>query len=156
MFPCESNARRGLAAVELALVLPVLLLFLLGIWEVGRLVEVQQLLTNAAREGGRQASTGVKTTSEVQAVVVTYLQQNGITKVAAKDVTVTNLTDSSRPDPSAAKQMDQFRVTVTIPFDSVRWAIIDQITSVKTLSASTDWYSMRDVPITVDSSVPTN
>lgn len=150
----EQRFPRGIAAVELALIMPVLVLLLVGIWEVGRMVEVQQLLTNAAREGGRQASTGVKSSSQVKDDVVRYLTINGISGVAAKDVTVTNLTSSSRAEPTAANQLDQFRVTVSIPFSSVRWVILNQITSVKTLSASSDWYSMRDIPITVDASIP--
>src|SRR5687767_1210234 len=118
-----SNSRRGVAAVELAVVLPFLLLLLLGIWEVGRMVEVQQLLTNATREGGRQASTGVKTVAQVKDEVAQYLKQNGISKVAASDVTVTNLTDSTRAEPASAVQLDRFRISVSIPFNSVRWVI---------------------------------
>lgn len=44
---------RGAAAVEFAIVLPVLLLLLLGIMEFGRAYNVQMTLTNAAREGVR-------------------------------------------------------------------------------------------------------
>ncbi|MBM4072949.1 MAG: pilus assembly protein [Planctomycetes bacterium] len=150
----RGEPRRGIAAVEMAIVLPVVLLLLVGIWEVGRLVEVQQLLTNAAREGGRQASTGVKSSSEVTDVVVRYLQQNGIKSVAASDVSVTNITSGSRPEPNAANQLDQFRVSVSIPFDSVRWVLLSQVSSVKTLTASSEWYSMRDIPITVDANIP--
>ncbi len=51
--------RRGVAAVELALLLPLILLLLMGLWEIGRAIDVQQLMSNAAREGGRQASTGM-------------------------------------------------------------------------------------------------
>ncbi len=68
--------RYGAASVELALVLTfVLVPILLGIWEVGRMVEVQQNLYNAVREGGRQASTGQKTIAQVQQTVVNYLSQ---------------------------------------------------------------------------------
>ena len=149
-------SRRGVAAVELAVVLPFLLLLLLGIWEVGRMVEVQQLLTNAVREGGRQASTGVKTVAQVKDEVVQYLKNNGISKVSASDVTVVNLTEASRAQPADAVQLDQYRISVSIPFDSVRWILLDQITSAKTLTASADWYSTNDIPITVDYSIPLN
>jgi Flp pilus assembly protein TadG len=148
--------RRAVAAVELALLLPLLVTLLLGAWEVGRMVEVQQLLTNAVREGGRQASTGSKTVAQVKADVVNYLVRNGITSVTANDVTVTNLTSSSRPEPTQAEQLDQFQVTVSIPFNSVRWILLNQITSASQLSATADWYSMRDIPITVASDIPLN
>jgi Flp pilus assembly protein TadG len=149
----QRERRDGVAAVELALTLPLLVVLLLGIWEVGRMVEVQQLLVNAVREGGRQASTGVKTTAEIRDVVVRYLKRNGITTVSANNVTVTNLTDSSRPA-NQSNQLDHFRVTVTIPFDSARWILLDHITSVQNLTAWADWYSMRDIPITVDYTIP--
>ena len=51
--------QRGTAAVETALVLPLCLLFLFGIMEYGRFVMVQQVITNAAREGCRYAVTHV-------------------------------------------------------------------------------------------------
>jgi Flp pilus assembly protein TadG len=51
--------RRGTAVVEAALVLPVCLMFLFGIMEYGRYIMMQQVLTNAAREGCRYAVTHV-------------------------------------------------------------------------------------------------
>jgi Flp pilus assembly protein TadG len=47
--------RRGAAAVEAALVLPVVCMFLFGVLEYGRYVMTMQMLTNAAREGARYA-----------------------------------------------------------------------------------------------------
>lgn len=44
---------RGAAAVEFALVLPILLLLVLGILEFGRAYHVQTTLSNAARDGVR-------------------------------------------------------------------------------------------------------
>ncbi|MCI0682816.1 MAG: pilus assembly protein [Gemmataceae bacterium] len=147
------SARSGVAAVELGVLAPVLLILLVGAWEVGRMVEVQQLLTNAAREGGRQAATGVKTVSDVKDVVVRYLHHNGIKAAAPEHVTLTNITDSSR-SPEVANQLDQFRITVSIPFNSVRWAALDQITSLTTLTGAAEWFSMRDIPIVVDYKPP--
>ena len=47
---------RGAAAIELALILPLLLLVLFGIMEFGRAYNVQVSLTQAAREGARYAA----------------------------------------------------------------------------------------------------
>jgi Flp pilus assembly protein TadG len=148
------HKRTGLAAVEMGIILPMLLILLLGIWEVGRMVEVTQLLTNAAREGGRQASTGAKNADQVKETVVRYLHQNGITKVGPTDVKVVSLPSGADVEPMDAKQLDHFQVKVTIPFDSVRWAFLSQITSLQTLSGSADWYSVRDIPINVDYTIP--
>jgi Flp pilus assembly protein TadG len=49
----EKNPERGAALVELAIVLPFLLLILVGIVELGLLFYNQQVLTNASREGAR-------------------------------------------------------------------------------------------------------
>jgi Flp pilus assembly protein TadG len=149
----RGSLRRGVAAVELGFVLPLFVLLMLGVWEVGRMVEVQQILSNAAREGGRVASTGTKTTTDIKNSVVTYLVANGITAVTTDNVTVVNKTNAAR-DPTQAEQLDEFRVTVTIPFNSVRWIIMNQITTTQTLTAYADWFSMRDIPITVNAEIP--
>jgi Flp pilus assembly protein TadG len=83
--------RRGIAAVELALLLPFLLMLLLGTWEVGRMLQIQQSLTNAAREGGRQASTGLLTNSQVEQVedfrwISLYLVTTPTTRLNAQTV----------------------------------------------------------------------
>jgi len=49
----EMKRRRGQSAVELALVLPLLLLLLLGAVDLGRAFGVWMALSNAAREGAR-------------------------------------------------------------------------------------------------------
>jgi Flp pilus assembly protein TadG len=53
--PRRLRRRRGVSVVEAALVLPLVILFLLGILEYGRYVMTLQVLTNAAREGAHYA-----------------------------------------------------------------------------------------------------
>src|SRR4051812_24034582 len=72
------GSRLGAATVEFAFLAPLLLVVVLGIWELGRMVEVQQIISNAAREGGRQASTGNLTNEQVKAVVRNYMTQAGL------------------------------------------------------------------------------
>jgi Flp pilus assembly protein TadG len=49
------TTRSGVAAVEFALVAPIFFLLVFGLIEFGRMMMVQQSLTNAAREGSRVA-----------------------------------------------------------------------------------------------------
>lgn len=49
---------RGAAAVEFALVVPMLLLLVFGIIDFGRMLNVKITLTQAAREGARAAAVG--------------------------------------------------------------------------------------------------
>lgn len=53
----KPHNRRGAAVVETAFVLPIVLLFALGIMEYGRYILALQVVTNAAREGCRYAVT---------------------------------------------------------------------------------------------------
>ncbi|MEV1287636.1 TadE family protein [Micromonospora sp. NPDC049679] len=52
----RTDRDRGAAAVEMALVTPLLLLLLFGIIDFGRMMHAQITLTEAAREGARGAS----------------------------------------------------------------------------------------------------
>jgi len=76
------KTERGAAAVEFALVLPVLVLLLFGVIEFGLLMFNKAVLTNAAREGARFGIVAVsprKTSSEIETVVSNYTGTNLIT-----------------------------------------------------------------------------
>src|SRR5688500_3330716 len=79
--PCRSyrHQRRPAAAVEFAIVAPVFFLLVVGMIEYGRMVMVQQVITNASREGARKAVLDGATTSEVQTTVNSYLTSGSIT-----------------------------------------------------------------------------
>lgn len=145
--------RRGVAAVEFALVLPVFLILLIGVWEIGRLIEVKQLASNAAREGSRRASTGQYTNAQVQQIVLQYLQNAGVTTPNAV-VTVSNLTNPPA-DVNNANQMDRLRVEVSIPFGDVRWVALNFFLSAGSpLAASADCFSLKDIPLSVSTTIP--
>lgn len=57
---------RGAAAVEFALLLPILLLIVFGIIDFGRMLNAQITLTEAAREGARAESLGSDPDTRVQ------------------------------------------------------------------------------------------
>jgi hypothetical protein len=72
--------RSGQGAVETALVLPLLLLFILAILEFGQAWRLKQEVTGAAREGARRAvvQNPVMTKDSVQAVIRRTLGRAGV------------------------------------------------------------------------------
>jgi Flp pilus assembly protein TadG len=62
------------AATEFALCLPLLFLLLAGIWEVGRIMEIQAVAHNAAREAARDASLAVDNLDTIASNTIIYLQ----------------------------------------------------------------------------------
>jgi TadE-like protein len=64
----------GVAALEFAVCLPLLFTILFGLWEVGRMTEVQNVAWNSAREGARDASLGQSNLLTVANNVQLYLQ----------------------------------------------------------------------------------
>jgi Flp pilus assembly protein TadG len=149
--------RRGTAAVEFAVVLPLFITILFGIWEVGRMVQVSQVLYNAAREAARQASTSNTTLPTIQTSVQAYIQgaQPQISNYSGFSVAFADLTNSGVTDPTNCTQLDKFTITVTMPFDNVRWSLTKMFTPVGTqMTARVTWYSMRDLPVSVASTLP--
>lgn len=108
----HGRGRRGAAAVELAVVAPLLFLLLFGIIEIGRLLMVQQILTNASREGARRAIVENTTADEVESTVYNYLAE---TTVPGATVTITP------SDPGQAAFGDPVSVTCSVPFVNVGW-----------------------------------
>jgi len=56
-MPVKRGSDRGAAAVEFALVVPILLLLVFGIIDFGRMLNAQLQVSEASREGARAAST---------------------------------------------------------------------------------------------------
>ncbi len=92
--------------LETAITLPLILLVSVGIFEFGRAYQVQQVLTNAAREGARIAVLPGYTDAQVTSVVRTYLSDGGLTAV---DPTIIRNV--------AVGASSASRVTITYPFN---------------------------------------
>ncbi len=107
---------------------PVFFLLVFGMIEFGRMVMVQQVITNASREGARQAVLDGATTNEVRNAVNSYL-----TSGAIKGATIT----VSPNPPSNAAFGDPVSVTVSVPFNQVSWLPSPMFLGGKTLTAST-------------------
>lgn len=70
--------RRATAAVEMAVVTPLLLTLLFGIIEYGWMFTIQQQLVTAAREGARTASLPGSTVADVEGRVDQCLAPTGV------------------------------------------------------------------------------
>jgi len=165
----DGRERGGAVAVEFAFVLPVLVVILLGLWEVGRIIQVQQLLSNSAREGARVAAQGLTINSSgdptqitvdtgsinVKKTVYNYLTQAGL-NLSMSDITVTFTFldgDTSKSQPYQATKEQKFLVTVTIPLAKVEWIDLGPFNP-PSLTASAIWFSAVDDPFTIDPSLP--
>jgi Flp pilus assembly protein TadG len=68
--------------IELAIVMPILLLIVAAIMDFGFLFQRYEVVTNAAREGARLGSLPGYSVADVQARVQNYLNSSGLTAVA--------------------------------------------------------------------------
>jgi len=130
----------------LALIAPFIVGLLVGLLEVGRMVQVNQIVSNAAREGARKASTGVNTYADVQTTVANYLTNAGITNQSGLTVAVADLTQgSSGPqfNPSMANVLDQLQVTVTLPCSNVQLGLFTGAAN-QVISAQAVWFSNQN------------
>jgi uncharacterized membrane protein len=97
------NREEGVAAVEMALVMPILLLLVLGIIDVGRLVSTQVAVQDAAQEGALYAAFAPSSYSVVRDRVKTAADEFGL---AANDIQVT-----------CPEGSDGDRIDVTVGYD---------------------------------------
>jgi len=172
----RTGRRRAVAAVEFAFCVPLLLLLLVGIWELGRIINVQITLNNAARDGARlgaQANiitaageyTRIKFntgTPNIEGAVRAYLQAAGITNLTGlviefqfvEPATAGGATPTSTAaDPYTGVKNQRFRVKVSIPYDNVRWTSLSLINPT-TLTAEAYWQCFVDDPFTVNTTLP--
>ena len=130
--PCGlfRKQRRGAAAVEFAVVAPVFFLLVFGMIEYGRMVMVQQIIVNSAREGCRSAVLDGSTTAAVKTTTINAMAAGNIT------ITTSNVTVSPDP-PSNAAFGDPVTVTVTVPFNQVSWLPSPMYLGGKSMTAAT-------------------
>jgi len=86
----------------------------LGTVEIGRMLHVQQILTNAAREGARHGSADAPA-ADVEKIVRRYLINQGLT-AAEPAATVTSTTNST-----TASGYPVYQVRVSLPKSAVQW-----------------------------------
>jgi len=108
------HRRRGASAVEFAIVAPVFFLLIFGMFEFGRMIMVQQLLTNAARSGARVAVIDGATASGATSTVSNYLEGGS---VDPQDLTIT-ITPKNLAKTDTG---DAISVAVSVPYDDISW-----------------------------------
>jgi len=102
--------QKGQALVELALILPLMLLILFGITEFGRALYMVNTLNNAAREGARRAAVSSPLDS---ATLQTYIE-------GCIPFDKTGLDIDINPTNSPPQHgIDTIEVIVTLPFQSM-------------------------------------
>jgi Flp pilus assembly protein TadG len=109
-------------------VAPLFFLFVFAMIEYGRMVMVQQVITNASREGARKAVLDGATMASVTTTVNDYL--------AAGSITGATVTVAPNP-PNNAEFGDPVTVTVSIGFNQVSWLPSPMYLGGRTMIATT-------------------
>jgi Flp pilus assembly protein TadG len=173
------------ATVEFAVCFPVIAFLMLGLWEVGRITEIQNVMWNSTREAARDASTGQANLQAVAANLLLYLQNaepgafgsghttsfiapvvtmaantTGYTvwdNTANKELFTMTFTDVTTPatsDPTGMAQLDNYQLGVQVPYASIGWVPVANITGKTRLYVSVNWASMVDSPFTIAPYLP--
>jgi Flp pilus assembly protein TadG len=191
---CRPGARRagrgsrkdrgGIAAVEFVVCMPVLVTFMIGVWEVGRLTEVANVMWTGAREAARDASTGQDNLLTVATNLTNYLQSaepsafnqgNSTTLTAATGlpantygykctdttanvelftITFTDVTTPSATDTTGMNKLDHYQISIQAPYSTIGWTAVAEITGATRFSVTVDWACMKDTPFSISGYLP--
>jgi Flp pilus assembly protein TadG len=119
------QADDGAAAVEFALILPILLLLILGMFEFGRIFNAQIQVSNAAREAARVMAIRDNVTEATAAAIATAPGLNPLIAAGDIDISVATCEGVAEGTP--------VHVTITYAIDLVApnfwdWATGEQFT----------------------------
>lgn len=107
---------KGQALVELALILPILLMLIFGIIEFSRVFNAYLIVTNASRDGVRQGAVGASDNTIITAV------KNSVLILDSNKVTI-----SIQPTETYRKRGDELKIHVEYPV-KIYAPIISKIT----------------------------
>ncbi len=105
--PHNTARRSGVATVELAVVLPILLMLVFGTIEVCQRIFIRQSAVIVAYEGARLAARGISTNAEV-----TSRCQQLLTSRRVRNATVTTFPADFMQSPTGT----EIRITITVPW----------------------------------------
>jgi len=126
------NDRRGTSAVEFAFIAPLFFMLVIGMIEFGRAMMVQQILTNAARQGARLAT--LDSTNGSSNPTPTSIVTSEVNYVLAA-ANISGATTTISPALPATAGTD-VSVTVSVPYMSVTWVPSPWFLSGATLAAN--------------------
>lgn len=113
----RGSLRRGAAAVELALVLSLFIAMVFGIIEFSRAMMVNQVITNAAREGARRAVIPGSTRAQVENRISTYMTNANINNYTLE----TQVNGVTVNDFSTAIPHSIITIRVSVNYSDVEW-----------------------------------
>jgi Flp pilus assembly protein TadG len=108
----KKRQRSGMALVEAALVLPLVVILMLGIMEYAWMFLQQYNITHVVREGARIAIRIDATNPEVEAAIATLMER---VRLADSGYTVT----FSPADIASCSKGETLRLSVSVPYASV-------------------------------------
>jgi Flp pilus assembly protein TadG len=112
--------RRGAAAVEFALVATVFFLFVFGVFEIGRLMMLQQIMGEACRQGARRAILESASESAIVSQIESKLAANTI---AGATVTISWEDKATQSNMANLGFQDPLTVRATVPYSNVSWLV---------------------------------
>jgi Flp pilus assembly protein TadG len=104
------RGQSGQTLVEMAILIPIVIILIVGIVDFGRILMTQHVVTNAAREGARLVALG-EGYSDVKEKVVYYIREAGLDESKAKIYISGTWALAAPGTPST--------VTVNYPIDSI-------------------------------------
>ncbi len=105
------NCRRSVAIIEFAIALPLLLLLVLGMIELGWALLKSQQITNAARQGARVGARVGAVNADVSAAVAAMMNAANMSGLGEPTI--------DPPDVSTLPGGVQFMVTVSVPYSDI-------------------------------------
>ncbi|QGJ70911.1 Hypothetical protein PBC10988_26140 [Planctomycetales bacterium 10988] len=110
----KRSDRRGVTMTEFAIVLPVFILFVLGMIEFGRAFMVTQMLNAATRMGARQGSLDGVSSNDVVTIAKDFLSAGGINpsdvRIQVLDASVFDDTNQDPDDPPDLEDLDDMEL----------------------------------------------
>jgi Flp pilus assembly protein TadG len=111
--------RRGAAAVELAVLVPLLGFVMMGMIEMSRAMMAKTILNDAARKACRAAVLPTGSNAGITADVTNILLTDN--SISTANVRITVLVNDTAADANTAKQNDKISVKVALPYSAFSW-----------------------------------